>query len=60
VFDSFIKACQAFFTQEPHGRKVTIEEFKNLTTDDRLDLSKMLNMLPGFEHPPYVPVKKEG
>lgn len=55
MFESFFKACQAFFTQEPHGRKITIDEFKQLTPEDRLELSNMLQELPGFDHPKYVP-----
>lgn len=58
MFDSFIKACQAFFTQEPNGKKVDITEFKALTVQDRIDLSTMLNATPGFEHPPYVPPRE--
>lgn len=59
MFDSFVKACQAYFSVDPYGRKVTIEEFKNLSTQDKLDLSAMLNELPGFEHTPYVPKATE-
>lgn len=55
MYDSFVKACQAFFSAQPYGRKVEIAEFKSLSTQDKLDLSKMLNDTPGFEHTPYVP-----
>lgn len=39
---SFVKACQDFFTKEPHGRKVEISEFKQLTSQDKKDLRDML------------------
>jgi hypothetical protein len=55
MFDSFVKSCQAFFSQDPYGRKVEIQEFKVLSTQDKIDLSTMLNEIPGFEHPQYVP-----
>lgn len=55
MFDSFVKACQAFFSTDPCGRKVEIEEFKKLSLQDKVELSQMLNDMPGFEHPPYVP-----
>jgi hypothetical protein len=53
-FDSFVKACQAYFSQDPHGRKVEIPEFKSLSVQDKLELSQMLNEA-GYEHPPYEP-----
>lgn len=55
MFDSFVKACQAFFTQDPNGKKVGVDEFKALTVEDRIELSTMLNAVPGFEHPQYAP-----
>jgi hypothetical protein len=55
MHESFVKACQAFFSKDPFGRKVEIAEFKSLSTQDKLDLSEMLNATPGFEHPPYEP-----
>lgn len=55
MFDSFVKACQAFFTQDPLGKKVEVAEFKSLTVEDRIELSTMLNAMPGFEHPQYNP-----
>lgn len=39
---SFVKACQEFFTQEPHGRKLTILELKSLTREDRVELRELL------------------
>lgn len=39
---SFVKACQDFFTRDPHGRKVEISEFKQLTPKDKADLRAML------------------
>lgn len=53
MFDSFVKACQAFFSKDPYGRKVEISEFKSLSIQDKVELSKMLNETPGFEHKPY-------
>lgn len=55
MFDSFVKACQAFFSKDPFGRKVEISEFKALSTQDKIDLSIMLNEVPGFEHERYTP-----
>lgn len=55
MYDSFVKACQAFFSEPPHGRKVEIPEFKALSTQDKVELSQMLNATPGFEHTPYEP-----
>lgn len=54
MFDSFVKACQAFFSVDPYGRKVEISEFKELSTQDKVELSQMLNETPGFEHQPYT------
>lgn len=52
---SFIKAVQKYFSEEESdGRKVTIPEFKELTTEDKHELSKMLNEMPGYEHEPYT------
>lgn len=53
-FDSFIQACRAYFGTE--GRPVSIPEFKELTTKDKIELSEMLNQA-GFEHKPYVPTE---
>ena len=53
-YPTFVAACQAFFSEEPYGRKVSIPEFKDLTTQDKLDLSAMLNAA-GYEHPDYEP-----
>lgn len=53
MYDSFVKACQAFFSVDPFGRKVEISEFKGLSTQDKVELSQMLNATPGFEHKPY-------
>lgn len=52
MYPSFTKACQAFFGDE---RKITIPEFKELNTQDKIELSTMLNALPAFTHPQYVP-----
>jgi hypothetical protein len=50
-FDSFIKATRAFFGEPT----VSIDEFKSLTQQDRADISRELNKVPGFSHPQYVP-----
>lgn len=39
---SFVKACQDYFTSPPHGRKVEIGEFKELTRTDKEHLRDML------------------
>lgn len=39
---SFIRACQDFFTRPPHGRKIEIPEFKQLSLKDKLELREML------------------
>lgn len=49
-FESFVKACTAFFG-EP---KISITEFKALTTEDKVELSTELNKV-GYTHPQYVP-----
>jgi hypothetical protein len=54
-YDSFVKACQAYFSVDPHGKKVEVAEFKELSTQDKVELSAMLNETPGFTHPPYTP-----
>jgi hypothetical protein len=51
-FDSFIKACREYFGDPP----VSIPEFKELTTKDKIELSEMLND-EGFTHPPYKPTE---
>ena len=52
--DSFVVACQKFFSAEPYGRKVEVPEFKDLTAQDKLELSQMLNEA-GYTHTPYEP-----
>jgi hypothetical protein len=52
--DSFIKACQRYFSAPPFARKVEIPEFKALSTQDKVELSKMLQTVPGYEHDPYM------
>lgn len=39
---SFIKACQKFFSEGKHGRKIEIPEFKALTIPDRVELRELL------------------
>jgi len=50
---TFVKACQEFFSEGKHGRKVEIPEFKQLTTQDKIELSQML-IAAGFDHKPYT------
>ncbi len=39
---SFVKACQDFFTNGKHGKKIEIPEFKKLTREDKVELREML------------------
>lgn len=39
---SLVKACQDFFSKEPHGRKIDIPEFRALSDQDKLELWEML------------------
>ena len=39
---SFVKACQDFFTKPPHGKKIEISEFKDLTREDKVEIREML------------------
>lgn len=55
---SFVKACQTFFTEPPFGKKVEISEFKALSTQDKIELSEMLNAA-GHTHEPYTGEKAE-
>jgi hypothetical protein len=50
---SFVKACQEFFSAGKYGRKVEIQEFRKLSTEDKIDLSEMLNAA-GYTHEPYT------
>lgn len=52
---SFTKAAMNFFSEAPYARKLSIPEFKELTTQDKVELSEMLNAIPGYEHEPYTP-----
>jgi hypothetical protein len=56
---SFVKAAQEFFSAPPFGKKVEIPEFKALTTEDKIELSALLNEVPGYEHDPYTGIKVE-
>lgn len=56
---SFVKAAQEFFTKPPDGRRVEISEFKALTTEDKIELSELLNQQSGYEHVPYTGPKVE-
>lgn len=35
---TFIKALNDFFSAEPHGKRISPTEFKELTPQDKLDL----------------------
>lgn len=39
---SFVKACQDYFTNGKHGRKIEIPEFKALTDGDKVELRDLL------------------
>ena len=39
---SFVKACQEFFTNGKHGKKIEIREFKELTSEDKDELRELL------------------
>lgn len=39
---SFVKACQDFFTNGKHGKKIEIPEFKALTQEDKVELRDLL------------------
>jgi hypothetical protein len=52
--DSFVKACQRYFSAPPFARKVEISEFKALSTEDKIELSELLQNVPGYEHTPYT------
>lgn len=39
---SLVKATQHYFTEEPHGRKISMDEFKALTDNDKTDFATML------------------
>lgn len=39
---SFVKACQEFFSNGRHGRKIEIPEFKALTQEDKIELRELL------------------
>lgn len=48
---SFVKAAIEYFSSDPHGRKLTIPEFKELNQQDKVELRDMLiaegyNVLP--------------
>jgi len=39
---SFVKAAQEFFSKDPHGRKLEVTEFKELTYQERLEIRELL------------------
>ena len=52
---SWVKALQEYFTAPPHGKKIEISEFKQLTDQDKQDFHEMLTA----EGIPVDPIKKE-
>ena len=48
---SIVKALQVFFSAAPHGRKIEIQEIKDLTFDDRAELRELL-IAEGFDIAP--------
>lgn len=36
-----VEALKAFFESDPHGRKVTMDELKALTKEERAELAQM-------------------
>lgn len=48
-FETFTKALRAYFEMEA---SVVIKEYKELSEQDKVEYSKMLNDA-GFTHPPY-------
>jgi hypothetical protein len=50
-FESFTKALRAFFEMEG---TTTIKEYKELSEQDKVEYSKMLNDA-GYTHTPYTP-----
>lgn len=51
---TFVKSAQKFFSEGKFGRKVEIPEFKALSTEDKIELSALLNKEPGYDHEPYL------
>lgn len=52
---SWVKELQNYFTAPPHGKKIEISEFKQLTPQDKEDFREML-ITEGIE---VDPIKKE-
>jgi hypothetical protein len=50
AFESFTKALRAYFEMDG---TTTIKEYKELTEQDKVEISTMLNGI-GYEHPQYV------
>jgi hypothetical protein len=48
---SYIKALQDFFSKPPHGKKIEITEFKDLSEKDKRDFREML-IAEGYEVDP--------
>lgn len=47
-----VEAIQTYFSAEPHGRKVQISEFKELTAEDRRELAELACKELGVEYTP--------
>jgi hypothetical protein len=45
-----VTAIKTYFEQDPHGRKVTIEELKALKPAEREELGKLACIELGVEH----------
>lgn len=53
---SVVKALQHYFSEQPNGRKITIEEFKALSEQDKHDFVDLLRK-QGYNVVDYVPAK---
>jgi len=49
-FETFVKACQEYFSPP----KIEVSEFRELSVDDRVEISTLLNAA-GYTHPAYTP-----
>jgi hypothetical protein len=55
---SFVQACQEFFSKQPHGRKIEVPEFKELSQHDKLELREML-IEQGYDVREFPPITDE-
>jgi hypothetical protein len=49
---SFVKACKDFFETGKHARKVEIAEFRELSTEDKMELRDLL-IQKGYDVAPF-------